>query len=175
MTTTRFITSLGILDILLDRRNAALAVSNFTNYIEDGLYDGAVFYRAMRREHWTPGREMELIQGGLAFLPERVGEPVKLPRSPIPHKYGTISMAQDAKGLASSEFFVCLNDCPMLDYSQVHGPERGSGFAAFGNLVSGDDVLRNIHSMETSAEAPIELLRGQIIKSPVLIERAYIH
>jgi len=105
-----------------------------------------------------------VIQGGLL----REDHPDMLP--PIPHETtretglkhldGTISMARDAPGTASSEFFICVGDQPELDYGGRRNPD-GQGFAAFGKVIRGMNVVCKIQHLPE---------KGQMLKEPVKIE-----
>ncbi len=170
----RMCTQLGDVVLALDDRAAPTTTANFMRYVRAKLYQGAKLYRVMRPEHWTAGREMELVQGGLAFQPDRILSPVSH-ESPLQtglfHRAGTISMARGAPGTASSEFFICLNDCSMLDPSaSATPPNDGLGFAAFGHVLDGIEVLRRIQILPTLTEAPLPLLNGQMLAKPVHID-----
>ena len=166
-------TSLGVIELALDVRAAPLTAQNFLRYVSERRYVGASFYRAMRREHWTPGRELELVQGGLAVSGNQPLAPIAH-ESPtdtrLLHKRGTISMARAAIDTASSEFFICVDDCPGLDPTATPTPPAdGLGYAAFGHVTKGMDVVIAIQQRATSIDAPIEAMRGQILLEPVTI------
>jgi peptidyl-prolyl cis-trans isomerase A (cyclophilin A) len=80
----------------------------------------------------------------------------------LKHKDGTISMARDGPDTATSDFFICLGDQPELDFGGKRNPD-GQGFAAFGRVVNGMDVVRKIQA------APAE---GQALKPPVKVLKA---
>jgi peptidyl-prolyl cis-trans isomerase A (cyclophilin A) len=77
----------------------------------------------------------------------------------IRHRNGTISMARSKPGSATSEFFICIGDQPELDFGGKRNPD-GKGFAAFGKIIKGMDVVKRIHSINPS---------GQYLETPVLI------
>jgi peptidyl-prolyl cis-trans isomerase A (cyclophilin A) len=77
-------------------------------------------------------------------------------------------MARDEPGSASSEFFICLGDNPALDYGGARNKD-GQGFAAFGKVVQGMDVVRAIHGAATKSSADDPYMKGQIIEKPVRI------
>ena len=166
-------TSIGVIEVELDVKAAPLGARNFLKYIDEGRFEGATFYRTMRQEHWTPGRELQLIQGGLGGDQSRALPPIAHEsgqQTGLRHLKGALSYARGAPGTAGSEFFICLADCPGLDPTESPVPPAdGLGYAVFGRVVSGMAVVEKIHASETLAEAPIELLRGQLIKQPVTI------
>ena len=166
-------TSLGTIELELDALAAPVTTSNFLRYVDEDLFVDASFYRAMRREHWTPGRELELVQGGLHGVGRAGLEPIGH-ESPavtgLRHLRGSISMARGPAGSASSEFFICVEDCPGLDpTANPTPPADGLGYAVFGRVSAGMDVVRAIHRQPTCEEAALELLRGQVLRRPVVI------
>ena len=81
-------------------------------------------------------------------------------------------MARGLVGSASSEFFICVEDCPGLDPTMDPTPPAdGLGYAVFGHVTAGMDVVREIHRQPTSNEADLELLRGQLLRQPVTLIR----
>jgi len=169
-------TELGELNIILFADKAPKTVANFLRYVDQGLFDEAFFYRVVRPEHWTEGREMEIIQGGLGLTPEKMLDPV-CHESPTDtglfNKAGALSMARAEPGTATSDFFICLSDCPCLDPTPSPVPPHdGLGYAVFGEIVEGMELLREIQAMTTLDEAPIEILKGQILAEPVAIRNA---
>ncbi len=169
----RMTTSLGQIELQLDLRAAPATSRNFLRYVDEALFSGGSFYRAMRREHWTPGRELELVQGGLHGSGNASLEPI-VHESPaatgLRHVRGAISMARGPVGSASSEFFICVEDCPGLDpTTDPIPPADGLGYAVFGHVTAGMDVIREIHRQPTSDESDLELLRGQLLRQPVML------
>ena len=169
-------TSLGTIELELDALAAPATTRNFLRYVDEGLFAEASFYRAMRREHWTPGRELELVQGGLHGAGRAGLEPIEH-ESPaatgLRHLRGAISMARGPVGSASSEFFICVEDCPGLDPTpHPTPPADGLGYAVFGRVSAGMDVVRAIQLQPTLEDAAVELLRGQVLRQPVVIVNA---
>ncbi|MFO7619670.1 MAG: peptidylprolyl isomerase, partial [Bacteroidales bacterium] len=156
-------TELGDIHAKIDLRRAPLTSSNFLMYVDAGLFDSACFYRVVRTDNQPDNNvRIEVIQGG-RYEEEERGFPAiaheTTAMTGIRHRYGTISMARAEPGSATSEFFVCVSDQPELDY----GGRRNSdlqGFAAFGKVTKGMDVVKRIHSIN----AP-----GQYLDKPVLI------
>ena len=92
--------------------------------------------------------KIEVIQGGIRFSQDRKSlPPIEheiTEKTGILHKDGVISMARSEPGTASSEFFICVGDQPELDYGGKRNPD-GQGFAAFGKVIAGMDVVKKIH------------------------------
>jgi peptidyl-prolyl cis-trans isomerase A (cyclophilin A) len=129
--------------------SAPVTVSNFVKYVEENRYEGAFFYRVVRMDNQPDDSiRIEVIQGGLfeenhpAMLPPIPHETTR--ETGILHKNGVISMARWQPGTATSEFFICVGDQPELDYGGKRNPD-GQGFAAFGRVIEGMDVVKKIH------------------------------
>lgn len=142
-------TEFGSILIELYPEKAPLTVANFLKYVDENRFDGASFYRVVTMDN-QPDNDIriEVIQGGLGW------EESDLRLDPIPHETtaltgirhrdGVISMARLEPGTADSEFFICVGDQPELDCGGLRNPD-GEGFAAFGMVLSGLDVIRRIH------------------------------
>ena len=141
-------TELGPIQLELYPDRAPITVSNFLRYVDENRYEDFHFYRVVHMENQPDNDvKIEVIQGGLGFdkhpmeLPTIVHETTN--KTGIRHLNGTLSMARMEPGTASSEIFICINDQPELDYSGKRNPD-GRGFAAFGKVISGMDVIRKI-------------------------------
>ena len=141
-------TELGPIQLELYPDRAPITVSNFLRYVDENRYEDFHFYRVVHMENQPDNDvKIEVIQGGLGFdkhpmeLPTIVHETTD--KTGIRHLNGTLSMARMEPGTASSEIFICINDQPELDYSGKRNPD-GRGFAAFGKVISGMDVIRKI-------------------------------
>ena len=164
----RIETEAGTIVVALDARRAPLTTANFVRYVEDGRFDGTSFYRAAK----TPGSEGRgFIQGGIRrdvrrSFPAILHEPTS--ETGIRHREGTISMARSEMGAgAIGDFFITASAMPSLD------ARRGSaGYAAFGRVVEGMDVVRRILDAPTVANAGRGAMRGQMLAAPVRIVRA---
>jgi peptidyl-prolyl cis-trans isomerase A (cyclophilin A) len=164
------VTSQGDIEIDLYMDKAPLTVGNFLKLADGEHLDGGSFYRVVTYENDNGNPKIEVIQGGRGdeespFAPidhettEQTG---------ILHKDGVISMARDDVGTASSEFFICLGDQPGLDYGNVRYPDE-QGFAAFGKVVNGIDVVRRINQSPADAPSDSDYSKGQILTDPVVI------
>ncbi|WP_162343881.1 peptidylprolyl isomerase [Cyclobacterium salsum] len=161
--TYRISTDKGPIVIELYPDKAPETVANFLQYVANDAYDGSTFFRVC-----TPGNEadrtiqIQVIQGG------NVPEDQLLPPIPIEttrstgilHKNGVLSMARLDPNSAQSSFFICIGDQPELDYGGKRHPD-GQGFAAFGKVLDGMDVVRQIQGMEN---------KDQYLLEPVLIQ-----
>jgi len=158
-------TTLGDILVEVDTKNAPVTATNFLTHVKDGDYQDAVFYRVVRMDN-QPNNDVkiEVIQGGL-FEDSRI-EKIKpighetTEQTGLHHLDGTISMARSEPGTASIEFFICIGDQPELDFGGKRNPD-GQGFAAFGQVVKGMDVVRKIQQ---------EKDKGQYLVSPVKIK-----
>lgn len=169
-------TSAGEIELELYPKAAPVTVANFLKYVDDHRFDGhASFYRTVRMDNQSQNTvKIEVIQGGLGMensknsLPSIAHETTK--SSGILHRDGVISMARLEPGSATSEFFICINDQPGLDFGGQRNPD-GQGFATFGKVISGMDVVRQIQAMQTNQPegAELEYTSGQILQQPVLI------
>ncbi|HPF46782.1 MAG: peptidylprolyl isomerase [Alphaproteobacteria bacterium] len=168
-------TTMGDIHIELYADKAPITVANFLRYIDGGYFDGGAFYRVVRMDNQQQNRiKIEVIQGGMSG-DSNIGEfpPIKLERTiktGIKHEDGTISMARDTPDSASSEFFICINDQPSLDYGGMRNPD-GQGFAAFGKVTEGMDVVRAIQQVKTiPPQDPKEFTGGQKVMDPVIFK-----
>lgn len=165
------VTSYGDVQIELYTDRAPLSASNFLRYVDGGHYEGSTFYRTVRYANDNGKPKIEVIQGGrgdveapFAAIAHETTE-----QTGILHTDGVISMARDGVGTATSEFFICIGDQPGLDFGKVRNPDE-QGFAAFGKVVSGMDVIRQIHQSPSDAPTDSAYVAGQIIEEPVVIE-----
>ena len=156
-------TELGDIHVTIDLKRAPVTASNFLRYIDAGLFDSTCFYRVVRTDNQPDNKiVIEVIQGG-RYEEEGGGFPPIVHETTvmtgIRHRNGTISMARAEPGSATSEFFICVGDQPELDYGGRRNPDL-QGFAAFGRVTKGLDVVKRIHSLR----AP-----GQYLDRPVTI------
>jgi peptidyl-prolyl cis-trans isomerase A (cyclophilin A) len=157
-------TDRGDIEVELDSAKAPITVGNFLRYVDGKFYDGGRFHRTVKPDNQPVSKvKIEVIQAGID--PSRVKEefpPIKLERTrdtSLRHKDGTLSMARNGPDTATSDFFICIGDQPELDFGGKRNPD-GQGFAAFGRVVKGMDVVRK------SQSAPAE---GQDLKPPIKI------
>jgi peptidyl-prolyl cis-trans isomerase A (cyclophilin A) len=156
-------TEWGEIRIKADLKRAPVTSANFIRYADAGLFDSACFYRVVRMDNQPQNKvKIEVIQGGRYKEEENGFPPIDheaTEMTGILHRNGTISMARNEPGTATSEFFICIGKQPELDYGGKRNPD-GVGFAAFGKVTRGMKVVRKIHALQ----AP-----GQYLEKPVLI------
>ncbi|UCD06736.1 MAG: peptidylprolyl isomerase [candidate division WOR-3 bacterium] len=157
-------TELGDIVVEIYLNKAPITSRNFMQYVNEKRLRDALFYRAVRMDNQPDNDvKIEVIQGGIGFMESDLRLPPIIHESTdetgILHKDGVISMARAAPGTASSEFFICIGDQPALDFGGKRNPD-GVGFAAFGKVVDGMDVVHKIHAGEAD---------GQMLKMPVKI------
>lgn len=166
----KLVTEQGTIVLALYPDRAPITVANFLAYADKGLMKGGSFYRTVSPKNDNNPATISVIQGGLGDAGQRLPsiplEPTS--RTGIRHTDGVISMARDTPGSATSEFFICLGDNPSLDYGGARNKD-GGGFAAFGKVVEGMDVVRAIHEAATEARADDPYMKGQMIGKPVKI------
>jgi peptidyl-prolyl cis-trans isomerase A (cyclophilin A) len=155
----------GEIHVRLDLRKAPVTSLNFLRYVDANLFDSTCFYRVVRFDNQPKDSVMiDVIQGGLYDNEDKGFPPIMHETTEITglrHRNGTISMARSIPGSATSEFFICLGAQPELDFLGKRNPDR-QGFAAFGKVIKGMDVVRTIHHTNSS---------GQYLERPVLITK----
>ena len=164
----RLVTDAGPIVVELDGRHAPITTANFLAYVDQHRFDGTSFYRAAR----TRGAEGRgLIQGGIRRDFRRMLGPIAhepTSTTGLRHVDGAISMARAEGGAgALGEFFITVGAMPSMD---AHGDDQG--FAAFGRVVDGMDVVRRILAAETVPDAGRGAMRGQMLRTPVRIVSA---
>jgi peptidyl-prolyl cis-trans isomerase A (cyclophilin A) len=159
------VTDFGTIEVEIAEKVAPITAANFLGYVKDGAFDGSIFYRTVLMDNQPDNDvKIEVIQGGLGL--DKIGNQRKpsiqqetTNITGLNHQDGTISMARLAPDSATSEFFICINDQPELDFGGKRNPD-GQGFAAFGWVTSGMEVVRQIQS---------QLHEGQSLTPPVAI------
>ncbi|MBO0701202.1 MAG: peptidylprolyl isomerase [Zavarzinella sp.] len=160
----RIETDLGAIEVELDAR-APATVANFLKYVDGRFYDGGRFHRTVTPDNQPDNKvKIEVIQAGINPAKKDEFPPIKLERTKdtkLAHKNGAISMARDGPDTATSDFFICVGDQPELDFGGKRNPD-GQGFAAFGRVVNGMDVVKKIQ------KSPAD---GQNLKPPIQIKK----
>ena len=156
-------TELGPIEVEIDSIHAPATAANFLRYVDLGFYRFARFHRTVRTDNQPDSKvKIAVIQGGLDSTRVKDFPPIPLERTSkthLRHRDGTISMARDGPDTATSDFFICIGDQPELDYGGRRNPD-GQGFAAFGRVMLGMDLVRKIQA------APA---KGQTLTPPVRI------
>ena len=167
-------TTMGDITLELDAAHAPVTSANFLRYVDQHRFDGTAFYRAM---HLNWGEQPNgLIQGGTQMDPQRILPPIAhepTSQTGILHKAGTVSMARYAPGTATGDFSILLSDQPSLDAdSSGETDDARAGFAAFGHVVSGMDVVRAIFDAPRDPDKGEGFMKGQMLADPVTILHA---
>jgi peptidyl-prolyl cis-trans isomerase A (cyclophilin A) len=141
-------TQLGDIEMELDAVHAPATTANFLRYVKGGFYTGGLFHRTVTMQNQPDSPvKIEVIQGGINPERKKDGFPaIALERTSVTglkHVDGAVSMARGGPDSATSDFFVCIGDQPELDFGGKRNAD-GQGFAAFGRVVRGMDVVRKI-------------------------------
>jgi len=159
-------TSLGDIVLAVETERAPITAANFLRYVDQKRLDGSAFYRAMA----VIGDEQEgLIQGGLRGNPKRVLKPIAHESTSVTglsHVNGAISMARGAPGTATADFFIMIGDLVSLDAQPAGGDP---GYAVFGHVVDGMDVVHAIFGQPRSPTAGVGVMQGQMLATPLTI------
>jgi len=143
----RVSTSLGDIVVTVDTVHAPVTSTNFLGYVDAGMYANGRFHRTVTPQNQPDNLvKIEVIQGGRDSADAGERAPIPLERTSVTklkHLNGTVSMARGGPDTATSDFFICIGDQPALDFGGKRNPD-GQGFAAFGTVTSGMDVVRRI-------------------------------
>ena len=165
-------TELGDIQVEIYEDKCPVTAGNFLRYVDENRFEGATFYRTVTVDNQPDDDiKIQVIQGGIGGdtlnlrLPPIAHETTE--QTGILHKEGTISMARLEPGTASSEFFICIGDQPELDFGGDRNPD-GQGFAAFGRVVEGMDVVREIQAQPADGQwlSPEITIADVVIKRP---------
>ena len=163
----RLDTAEGPIVLALDARRAPVTTANFLAYVDRHRFDGTSFYRAAP----TPGAgNSGFIQGGIHRNYRRMLAPIAhepTSKTGLRHSAGAISMARAEPGTAAGEFFITASAIPAMDAGA-----GDPGYAAFGRVTDGMDVVRKIMAAPTIPNAGRGPMKGQMIAAPVSIVSA---
>jgi peptidyl-prolyl cis-trans isomerase A (cyclophilin A) len=161
-------TTKGAITLELEAAKAPITVRNFLRYVDMKRFDKSDFYRV---SHAPNQPEFGLIEGGLRGAPSKVFKPIpheSTLKTGLTHKDGVISMARRAPGTATADFFIVVGNQSGFDADPMSDGDK-DGFAAFGQVVDGMDVVRAIFNQPVSATAGVGAMRGEMLKAPVVI------
>ena len=159
-------TSEGPITVALEKTRAPKTTANFLRYVDAKRFDGITIYRAMKL-----GDGLGLIQGGAQNDPKRLFAPVAhepTTQTGLSNKDGAIAMARDAPGTATADFFIAVGDISTLD-AQPGQPGDNLGYAAFGHVIAGMDLVRRILEAPTSPTTGPPGMVGQMLAPPIKI------
>lgn len=151
-------TSLGNIDAELYGDKAPVTVAAFLSYIDSGYFKNSSFYRVVYNDVFGNDDDAGMVQGGIwrsnnELAKKMPGIPHEPPaKTGLSHETGTLSLARTTPGSANTEFFICIGDQTGLDNGK-HLNEDGLGFAAFGRVTSGMDIIRKIHRQPANGDA----------------------
>jgi peptidyl-prolyl cis-trans isomerase A (cyclophilin A) len=162
-------TSLGEIHIAVETGRAPVTAGNFLRYVDNKRFDGIDIYRAFKV---TEDGKYGLVQGGLQGDTKRMYKPIahESPQATgLSHVDGAVSMAREAPGSATADFFIVIGDLVSMD-----GKPDGSdpGYAVFGRVTQGMDLVRSMLDLPRSAEARNPVMKGQMLGPPVKIVTA---
>ena len=167
-------TGMGDIIIALETERAPVSANNFLQYVEDGRLDGTVFYRVMQLD-WGE-QPNGLIQGGTQFDPDRILPPIAhepTSETGLSHTRGALSLARNEPGSATGDFSIMVGDQPGLDADpQSSDPDIQAGYAVFGYVTDGMDVVEAIHAAPIDPDKGEGWLKGQMLADPVAITNA---
>jgi peptidyl-prolyl cis-trans isomerase A (cyclophilin A) len=164
-------TELGDIQVILLTKQAPVTCANFLKYIRLAGVKGGEFYRTVTPDNQTDKElKIAVIQGGfdISGLDTSLLDPIPLERTNatgLIHGDGTLSMARDKPDSGSTEFFICIGRQPFLDYDGMRNPD-GQGFAAFGRVISGMDIVKKIQMQPAD---------GQTLTPPVRFSVSVLH
>ena len=150
-------TQLGNIEVELFPDQAPKTVAAFLSYIDSGFYNKTSFYRVLKTEELPTVNNTGIIQGGM--WQTNPGKKITIPgiehettkQSGLTHQSGSISLARTTPGTANTEFFICIGDQSPLDFGR-RGTEDGQGFAAFGKVFEGMDIVRKIQAQKSHGD-----------------------
>lgn len=162
-------TAEGRIVLELEKERAPITTANFLRYVDQKRLDGIGFYRTAKA-----GPAFGFVQFGVQNVPKRVLPPIKhepTTLTGVRHLSGTISIARYAPGTASGDFTIMVGDQPSLDANPAATGDN-QGYAAFGHVVEGMDVVQKLLDAPTSPTAGEGVMKGQMIVPPILIRTA---
>ena len=158
-------TAIGDIEVELDRKAAPFTVTNFLHYVHEGLYSDGGFHRTVTLANQSTNTvKIQVVQASAnAAKSNEFLASIRLERTRdtvLKHLDGTISMARAEPDSGQHHFFICIGDQPELDFSGKRNPD-GQGFAAFGMVTKGMDVVRRIQSSPADGQTLTPMIRIQ--------------
>jgi peptidyl-prolyl cis-trans isomerase A (cyclophilin A) len=160
-------TSLGRIVVVLDQLHAPITAGNFLHYVDTHRLDGESFYRALRIG------DGGLIQGGVRSDTRKLFPPIaheSTAKTGLHNVAGSIVMARLQPGTAQGDFFILASDTPAYDAGAPDGD--ADGFAVFGQVVEGMDVVKKILAARTSPTEGEGVMKGQMLDPRIKIIKA---
>ncbi len=168
-------TELGDIHIDVHTKKAPASSADFLYYVDEGLYDNQGFYRVVRADNDPKEMGMSLVQGGRLDLypvtPPLAHESTQA--SGLSNVSGSVTIARDEPGTGSAAFFfINVDDNTYLDHGGTRNPD-GQGYAVFGTVTKGMEVVRAIQSQKTNSDKSQPDMPDQFLPKPVMIKKAY--
>jgi peptidyl-prolyl cis-trans isomerase A (cyclophilin A) len=165
------VTSLGPVTIELEKERAPITTANFLRYVDAKRFDNTTFYRAVGNAGTAEDPPYGLVQGGIKFdpkllFPKIAHEPTT--KTGLHHVNGTISMGRNEPGTAAGDFFVVFGEMKYMD-ADPSKPGDNVGYAAFGQVVEGLDILAKILAAPRSPTLGEGAMKGQMLEAPIKI------
>ena len=164
-------TTIGDITASIETERAPVTAANFLRYVDEDRFDGTHFYRAMHLDWGEPPNG--LLQGGTQMNPDRVLDPIAhepTSQTGLSHTNGALSMARYDPGTATGDFSIMIKDQTGLDADPTSSdPNLQLGFAVFGYVVDGMDVVQAIHALPPDPEKGEGWMKGQLLAEPVEI------
>ncbi|MDV6331262.1 peptidylprolyl isomerase [Asticcacaulis sp. 201] len=164
--TVRLQTSEGDIVLRLERKKAPITTANFLHYVDTGKLDGAHFWRALK-----VGTKQGFIQGAISTPPYAPIAHEPTTQTGLSHTDGAISLSRFAPGTATIDFTISVGDMTYLDAGGTGSADK-LGYAAFGHVVEGMEVVKRILHDPVDRKRDEDGLEGQILKAPVTIIKA---
>jgi peptidyl-prolyl cis-trans isomerase A (cyclophilin A) len=161
-------TSEGPILIEVETQRAPITAGNFLRYVDQKRMDNTSFYRASKVPNMP---ELGLVQGGVRYDPKKVLPPIRhepTTQTGLKHTDGTISMGRNTPGTAAGDFFIIVGDMPYMD-ADPSQPGDNAGYAAFGHVVEGMDLVKRIMAAPISPTAGEGIMKGEMLAQPVKI------
>lgn len=165
----------GAIEIEVYPEKAPLSAGDFLNYVDRKFYQDQGFYRVVRADNDPREMGMSLIQGGRLNI-EPMGEPIaheSTKMTGLRNDAGSVAIAREEPGTGSAAFFfINIGNNNFLDHGGERNPD-GEGYAVFGKVVSGMDVVKKIQAGDVAQASDDVRTQGQFLKKPVIISKAY--
>jgi peptidyl-prolyl cis-trans isomerase A (cyclophilin A) len=159
-------TAMGDIRFALEKDRAPISTANFLRYVDQKRFDNTTFYRAVKI---SEDGKYGLMQGGLKGNPKLAFKPIAhepTSTTGLSHLDGAISMARTNPGTATADFFIVIGDLTSLD-AKADGSDPG--YAMFGRVTAGMDIVHQMLDLPRSAEAGDGSMKGQMLAEPVKI------
>jgi peptidyl-prolyl cis-trans isomerase A (cyclophilin A) len=164
-------TTMGDITVSIETERAPITAGNFLRYVDEDRFDGTKFYRAMHLDWGEPPNG--LLQGGTQMHPDRVLDPIAhepTTRTGLSHTDGALSMARYDPGTATGDFSIMIKDQTGLDANPASpDPSLQLGFAVFGYVVDGMEVVHAIHAAPIDPDKGEGWMKGQLLADPIEI------